>query len=80
MTGQRETGQIKVGSRVLYRGSWGSKLPKEATVTAIEETEEPGEKSGCPREQIAFSRRECSCIDLDDGHWCYGDQIDAVLD
>ena len=72
--------QIKIGSRVMWRGSWGSDPAVEAQVVAIEETDEPHEKDGRTVDSIDFEDRERSVIDLDNGHWCYGDQIVDVLD
>jgi hypothetical protein len=71
---------IKLGSRVMWRGAWGSEEPKEAKVEGIEETEEPHSKYGTEVAFIDFDNRECSVLELDNGHWCYGDQIDEVLD
>ena len=71
---------IKVGSRVMWRGSWGSDPAVEATVESIEKTSAPHEKEGTSVQSIDFNRRDCSVIDLDNGHWCYGDQIVDVLD
>lgn len=76
---------IKVGSKVRYRGGWGSEAPKVATVESIEETEESGytdswDKESWEVDSISFSRRNYACFCLDDGHWCDGDQIDEVLD
>ena len=72
--------QIKVGSRVMWRGSWGSDPAVEAKVESIEETDEPHEKDGYEVDSIDFANRDCSVINLDNGHWCYGDQIVDVLD
>ena len=72
--------QIKIGSKVMWRGSWGSDPAVEAKVERIEETQEPHEKDGREVAFIDFEDRERSVIDLDNGHWCYGDQIVDVLD
>ena len=72
--------QIKIGSKVMWRGSRGSDPAVEATAERIEETQEPHEKDGREVAFIDFEDRERSVIDLDNGHWCYGDQIVDVLD
>lgn len=72
--------QIKVGSRVMWRCSWGSDPAVEAKVECIEETNDPHEKDGWAVDCIDFENRDCSVIVLDNGHWCYGDQIEDVLD
>jgi hypothetical protein len=69
---------IKVGMTVIYRGSWGHDAPKQAKVESIEL---------CPCEHCKYGDnvqeadiadiRRC-VMDLSDGHWCYGYQIDEV--
>ena len=71
---------IKVGSKVMWRGVWGSAPAVETTVDHIERTERPHEKDGVPVDSIPFSEREYSVMDLSNGHWCYGYQIVDVLD
>ena len=67
---------IKIGSKVMWRGSWGTDPAVEATVVGIERTEEPHEKEGgTPVESIEFYDRDYAVFDLDNGHWCYGNQI-----
>ena len=72
--------QIKVGSRVMWSGGWGSEPAVEAKVERIEETDEPHDKYGREVDCIDFEDRDCAVLDLDNGHWCYGDQIEDVLD
>ena len=72
--------QIKIGSRVMWRGSWGHDPAVETTVTHIEQTTEPHSKYGTEVAFIDFDERDCSVMDLENGHWCYGDQIVEVLD
>ena len=72
--------QIKVGSRVMWRGSWGRDPAEETTVERIEKTTEPHCKEGTEVECISFDVRDCSVMVLTNGHWCYGDQIVEVLD
>lgn len=72
--------QIKIGSRVMWRGSWGDDPAVETTVERIEQTAKPRCKEGVEVAFIDFDERDCSIIDLANGHWCYGDQIVDVLD
>ena len=52
--------QIKVGSRVMWRGSWGRDPAEETTVESIEKTTEPHCKEGTAVECISFDVRVCS--------------------
>lgn len=72
--------QIKVGSRVMWCGSWGRNPAEETTVESIEKTTEPHCKEGTAVDCIDFDERDCSVMVLTNGHWCYGDQIVDVLD
>lgn len=53
--------EIKVGSKVKYRGCFGMFEPKEVSVKYIERSE--------------YKRCKYGVFVLDDGHWCYGEQI-----
>jgi hypothetical protein len=69
---------IKIGSKVMWRGGWGSDPPEEAVVTEIEITD--GEsKYGEVATSVPFDNRETASFILSNGHWCYGNQIDEVL-
>ena len=68
---------VKVGDKVLYRPSFGRGPQVEATVTGLEECE-CGEKYGYPVDEFSGDP-ECVTMDLDNGHWAYGTQVDKVL-
>jgi len=66
---------IKVGSKVVYKGAWGSEPEKEVEVTRIEKCEEEGDKYGTQVDEILWSEKDYGVFDISDGHWCYGYQI-----
>lgn len=75
---------IKIGTKVGYRlrGTHGIKT---AIVTGIEECE-CGEKYGEPVDKVDFELRGGDfgrgveyTFNLDDGHWCYGEQIVKIV-
>jgi hypothetical protein len=66
---------IKVGSKVIYKGSWGGDPEKEVEVLRIEKCEEEGDKYGTQVDDILWDEKDYGVYDLSDGHWCYGYQI-----
>lgn len=66
---------LHVGDKVMWRGTFGKDAPLPAHVTCIEKTERPNQKEGSTVEAISWDDIDCSVIDLDNGHWAYGDQI-----
>lgn len=66
--------KIKIGQRIKYQ-PWGER-PTFATIEDIEVCES-GEKNGDSVDEAdtrpAFGKR--LVISLDNGHWCYGDQV-----
>jgi hypothetical protein len=66
---------IKVGSKVVYKGAWGSDPEKEVEVVAIEKCENEGDKYGKRVSQIPWGEKNYGVFDVSDGHWCYGYQI-----
>jgi hypothetical protein len=75
---------ITPGSRVIYAAAFGAGPRQAATVRQIDICA-PGAKEGTPVARISASflaqRRDevHAVLDLDDGHWCYGSQVLAVL-
>ena len=76
---------IKIGTKVKYR-LHGGRTPKTAKVVGIEECE-CGEKYGEPVDEVEFRYRAGNfgagveyTFDLDDGHWCYGEQIIGIVE
>ena len=68
---------LKIGDPVIWRGSWGSDAPMEATVTHLEVTEQPREKYGREVPEVLWTtvRANHVVVSLDNGHWAYGSQI-----
>jgi len=69
---------LKIGHKVMWRGTWGKDLPKEATVTGI--------TIGCvgkvghdvPNVHWELVNDRSVIVDLDNGHWAYGNQISRI--
>ena len=75
---KNEMKMIKIGSKVMWRGGWGSDPPEEAVVTEIEITD--GEsKYGEEATSVPFYAKDNASFILSNGHWCYGNKIDEVL-
>lgn len=68
---------IKIGDRILYRPDFGGGVQTEAEVTGIEVCEY-GEKYGEPVDEYTGDPERLT-LDLDNGHWAYGEQVDEVL-
>ena len=76
------TGKLKVGDKVMWRGAWGQEPAKEATIESM---------SLCPKgskhcrdiksadwNTVKGHGRGQILVDLDNGHWAYGDQLDPI--
>jgi len=68
---------IKRGSQVLYRGGFGRDPQTIASVTGIEITEFPREKYGDEVDAVTLDANYV--LTLNNGHWCYSDQVDGVV-
>ena len=68
---------LKVGDEVMWRGGFGSDAPRKAKVVGIELCR-AGEKYGEPRESVDWSKKDRIVVDLDNGHWAKGHQIDPI--
>ena len=66
---------IEIGSKVIYKGSWGTDPEKEVDIVDIEKCENEGEKYGTPVDEILWEEKNYGVFGLSDGHWCYGYQI-----
>ena len=71
---------IKIGSKVMYRGNFGMGCPEKVTIESIDMCEEEGDKYGDAVESIDWDMKNYACFTLSNGHWCYGGQIDSLLD
>lgn len=67
--------EIKIGSRVAYRGSFGAGNRTEATIKSISYT-----KDGKNVESVDWDNKAECCFELSNGKTCYGSQIDELLD
>ena len=70
---------IKVGDTVLCRGSWGSEAPQTVTITHLELCVEAGDKYGVRVAELPWSEKGRAVVDMDNGHWCYGYQIEPPV-
>ena len=71
---------IKIGSKVIYKGAWGTQPEKEVTIEGMQLCEEEGEKYGTDVEEIHWDYKDYGVYDLSDGHWCYGYQIVSLVE
>ena len=71
---------IKIGSKVMYRGLFGMGCPEKVTIESIDMCEKEGDKYGNAVESIDWDMKNYGCFTLSNGHWCYGGQIDLLLD
>ena len=71
---------IKIGSKVMYRGSFGMGFPEKVTIESIDMCEKEGDKYGDAVESIDWDMKNYGCFTLSNGRWCYGWQIDLLLD
>ena len=71
---------IKIGSKVMYRGSFGMGCPEKVTIESIDMCEKEGDKYGDAVDSIDWDMKNYGCFTLSNGHWCYGRQIDLLLD
>ena len=66
---------LKVGDKVLWRGSWGAESPVKVTVISIDRVS-PGEKYGEPVDSMDWDEvPRYAVVSLDNGHWAYGQQL-----
>jgi len=69
--------KLRIGDKVIWRGSWGKDAPQVAEVEAIE-LNENGMKCGQPFEEIEWYLVQDGrnfVVSLTNGHWAYGYQI-----
>ena len=71
---------IKIGSKVMYRGSFGMGCPEKVTIESIDMCEKERDKYDDAVESIDWDMKNYGCFTLSNGHWCYGEQIDLLLD
>ena len=71
---------IKIGSKVMYRGSFGMGCPEKVTIESIDMCKKERDKYGDAVDSIDWDMKNYGCFTLSNGHWCYGEQIDSLLD
>ena len=71
---------IKIGSKVIYRGNFGMGCPEKVTIKSIDKCKKERDKYGDAVESIDWGMKNYGCFTLSNGHWCYGGQIDSLLD
>ena len=71
---------IKIGSKVIYRGNFGMGCPEKVTIESIDMCKKERDKYGDAVESIDWDMKNYGCFTLSNGHWCYGEQIDLLLD
>ena len=71
---------IKVGTIVQYRGGFGADAPTIVKVTSIEKSQYKRDKYGKPVKSVPFAEKDYCVFTLDNHHWCYGEQIDSIVE
>lgn len=70
---------LKVGDKVMWRGSQGLDAPQEATIHNIDDNVPYGDKYGRPVQEVPWSQvRTSVVVCLTNGHWAYGEQISPL--
>lgn len=70
---------IKVGTIIIYRLSWGTGALTKAKVRNIELCKNEWDKYGERVNEVSVNDVNRSVFDLDDGHWCYGYQVEEII-
>ena len=70
---------IKVGDTVLCRGRFGRESSLPVTITHLELCVEAGDKYGVPVAELPWSEKGRAVVDMNNGHWCYGYQIEPLV-
>ena len=71
---------IEIGDAIMYRGSFGYvAIPIRAVIIGIAKSKQVRDRYGDKVDRVLFRDRQFACFDLDNGNWCYGDQIDRII-
>ena len=70
---------IKVGMKVVYRGSWGVGARTKSKIIGMELCEGIHEKYGEEVDEVSVNDWERVVLDLADGHWAYGYQLEEII-
>lgn len=67
----------KIGDCVIYKGAWGTNAATKAFIEGMEKVT-PGEKEGVEVPEASWEdiHKGAVVLDLSDGHWAYGWQVD----
>lgn len=68
---------LRVGDTVLHRSGFGLHEPRPAKVLHIEHCQDDP-KYGFDVPEIAWALRNQIVVDLDNGHWAFGIQIEPI--
>lgn len=66
---------LHVGEIVWWRGAWGRAKLKQARVTNIEMVSHGEKEGGVKVGSVPWRMKSQVVVDLDNGHWAYGEQI-----
>ena len=69
---------LKVGDTVLCRGRFGRESAQPVTITHLELCVEEGDKWGVPVDELPWSAKDRAVVNLDNGTWAYGSQIEPM--
>jgi len=69
--------KIKVGDYVMWRGAWGTEVPKKAKVIGLELTRSLKDKEGVSVTEVD-PQTDNFLVDLDNGKWAYGWQVNTL--
>lgn len=69
---------LKVGDTVMWRGSWGSEPAKRAKIVRMELCKVERDKYGVEVSSAWLQDKNRLCVDLDNGSWAYGFQIEPI--
>ena len=69
---------IRVGDTVFCRSGCGSETPQPVTITHLELCAEAGDEWGVPVSELPWSEKGRAVMNLSNGHWAYGSQIEPL--
>ncbi len=69
---------IKIGTEILWRGTWGRDEARLVSITEISLCENEGDKYGIPMQEVWVKDKDRCCFTLSNNHWAYGDQLDVI--